>query len=641
MNKKKIFLHVIIFSMMTMRAWSQTTDLDPVIVSASLVQQKISKTGRDIIVINSNKLKQLPIHSIDELLRYLPGIEIQQRGPQGTQADILLRGGTFQQVLVILDGIRLNDPLTGHFNAYIPISTTEIERIEIVKGASSAIYGSDAVGGVINIISKTFAAKKGNEAMAMAAQFTVGEYGLINGNAGGNWQHANTAIAAGIVTNNATGQQQRGIKGFFHNTTVSGSLKQFVGNNWTVALRSAYDNRDFAAQNFYTAFTSDTATEKVTSWWNHVQVNYQKEKNSFSFDAGYKQARDEYHFTKASSPNLNNSSIFQSLAKYTRHFDDATAVTGGVQFFDNAIRSNDRGGHSVKQVGVFVILDQKFFRALNIHPALRTDWNERAGWELIPQLSVSYRLKKFVFRGMIGKSTRNADFTERYNNYNKTFVSSGNIGNPGLRPEYSLSYEAGADYFLCKAIKLSATYFRKDYDDLIDWVNTPYAEMPRKDNLSPSGNYYLAKNESTVISSGFEFDLQYNKEWNNDQNLYATAGLLWLNSKSNGQEPSLYISSHADFLFNYSLIYRYHFFELSINGLYKQRPQQAGNASLAQLSKEYYVMNARLAGAILPGKVSLFIEADNLLDNQYADRFGVPMPGRWWMAGIKFSFKKN
>ncbi len=103
------------------------------------------------------------MQSIDELLRYVPGVEVQSRGPMGTQADFTIRGGTFQQVLVILDGIRLNDPLTGHFSSYIPISPAEIDRIEVLKGASSAIYGTEAVGGVIHIISKTFATKETNQ----------------------------------------------------------------------------------------------------------------------------------------------------------------------------------------------------------------------------------------------------------------------------------------------------------------------------------------------------------------------------------------------------------------------------------------------------------------------------------------------
>jgi vitamin B12 transporter len=81
-------------------------------------------------------------------------------GPMGTQSDFVLRGGTFQQVLVVLDGLRLNDPITGHFSSYVPITPGEIERIEVLKGASSAIYGSDAVGGVIHIITKTFGEKR-------------------------------------------------------------------------------------------------------------------------------------------------------------------------------------------------------------------------------------------------------------------------------------------------------------------------------------------------------------------------------------------------------------------------------------------------------------------------------------------------
>src|SRR5579875_3639284 len=141
-------------------AQEKNNDLDPVTITTSLAPERTSQTGRDIFVIKGDRFADLPVHSIDELLRYLPGIEIQSRGPMGAQSDIVLRGGTFQQVLVILDGLRLNDPNSGHFTSYIPIAPSEIDRIEILKGASSAIYGSEAVGGVINIVTKTFAAKQ-------------------------------------------------------------------------------------------------------------------------------------------------------------------------------------------------------------------------------------------------------------------------------------------------------------------------------------------------------------------------------------------------------------------------------------------------------------------------------------------------
>src|SRR4029078_3083265 len=144
-----------------------------------------------------------PIHSIDELLRYLPGVEVQSRGAFGAQSDIVLRGGTFQQVLIILDGVRLNDPNSGHFASYIPIAPAEIDRIEILKGASSSIYGSEAVGGVIHIITKSFAAKNHEYKKELSLQATGGQYGLWGIDAGGTYQKKHTTISGGFLSNNA------------------------------------------------------------------------------------------------------------------------------------------------------------------------------------------------------------------------------------------------------------------------------------------------------------------------------------------------------------------------------------------------------------------------------------------------------
>ena len=145
-------------------------ELDPVTITASMNPLQASRTGRNIMVIKGEHFSSLPVRSIDELLRYVPGVEVQLRGPMGAQSDIVMRGGTFQQVLVILDGMRLNDPNTGHFNSYIPIAPAEIDRIEILKGASSAIYGSEAVGGVIHIITRSFASKKGTSTKELFLQ---------------------------------------------------------------------------------------------------------------------------------------------------------------------------------------------------------------------------------------------------------------------------------------------------------------------------------------------------------------------------------------------------------------------------------------------------------------------------------------
>jgi iron complex outermembrane receptor protein len=615
---KHLLILTFIFIPLISPAQKEKIDLDPVTVTASLTQNKISQSGRDITVIKGESFQNLPVHSLDELLRYVPGIEVQQRGPQGTQSDLLIRGGTFQQVLVIIDGIRLNDPLTGHFNSYIPITPSEIDRIEVMKGAASAIYGSDAVGGVIHIITKTFSQQHHKNTLSVSA--TAGEYGLLNVNAGGYYHKNKLALSAGVLSNNASGQLQRGINGYFHNNTLSGSLKYQI-KKWQVGLQSSYDKRDFAAQNFYTAFTSDTATEKVTTWWNHIKAAYSHNRDQLSVDAGYKKVNDEYDFNKAAVPNLNKSSVLQSVAVYTRTITPRTKLTVGSQFINRSIKSNDRGDHAVNTLAGFVLLHQKFGNHFHISPAIRYEKS------FIPQLNLSYRIKKILLRASGGKTIRDADFTERYNNYGKTLVTSGNIGNDALEAESSWTFEIGADYFVADHLKLSATFFAKYYDDLIDWVNTPYADMPRKNNLSPSGNYFLAKNISELTTTGIETSVQYqSKSFNGN------IGVTILNSSATS---SLYISSHAKWILNYSLLYHYKFLRVAVNGLYKKRQSLSGNASLASLSSDYYVMNVRLGATIK--KFHWFVQTDNMLDRHYADRFGVPMPGRWLSSGLTIS----
>ena len=177
--RKILFILLAISLSKQSTAQDEGTNLDPVTVTSSFNETRASKTGRNITVITSKDISQLPVRTTDELLRFLPGIDVQSRGAFGAQSDISIRGGTFQQVLVILDGLRLNDPNTGHFSGYIPVVLDEIEKIEILKGASSGIFGSDAVGGVIYITTKTFSQKKqaGNNGIV---QLAAGDLGLLS-----------------------------------------------------------------------------------------------------------------------------------------------------------------------------------------------------------------------------------------------------------------------------------------------------------------------------------------------------------------------------------------------------------------------------------------------------------------------------
>jgi iron complex outermembrane receptor protein len=621
-------------------AQDKASDLDPVTVTTSLTPEKNSQTGRNLFVIRGERINALPVHSIDELLRYLPGIEVQSRGPFGAQSDIVLRGGTFQQVLVILDGVRLNDPNTGHFTSYIPISPSEIDRIEILKGASSAVYGSEAVGGVIQIVTKTFAARQGVAQSKLSAQVTGGQHDLFSADAGGFYSNGKTSVSAGILSNNTSGQQQRGTHGSVYSNTASASLAHFFNDHWQLQLRTAYDDRRFAAQNFYTNFISDTASEHVSTFWNQLGLVYHAAKQRVSLNVGYKTLQDDYSFNSISIPNSNKSKLLQALLTDEWKLSTQTNIVSGAQVVSKKIASNDRGDHEVDQAAAFIILNQQWNNRFFLRPALRVEWNELSGWELVPQINVSYRVAQWQLRGSAGKTIRDADFTERYNNYRKSFVSSGRIGNPNLEAERSFSYEGGADYFIGQDWKLSGTFFQRYHSKLIDYVPTPYSQMPRQVNLSPTGTYALAKNISKVTTTGAELEAQYTRTWASHKELWATAGLTWLNSKSSEATPSFYISSHAKFLATFNVQYTAGRVLFSVDGLYKKRQAQPVTPGIAKVSADYWVLNAKVEGFLIPRRLSIFAEADNIFDRSYADLLGAQMPGRWLMGGLKISLSK-
>jgi len=129
-----------------------------------------SEMGRIVTVLDKQDIQRSAVQSIDQLLDYVAGVDIRQRGVNTTQADISIRGGSFDQVLVLLNGINITDPQTGHFNLDLPINISDVNRIEILQGSASRVLGPNAFSGAINIITDSYDSKKLN------AEFTGGSY---------------------------------------------------------------------------------------------------------------------------------------------------------------------------------------------------------------------------------------------------------------------------------------------------------------------------------------------------------------------------------------------------------------------------------------------------------------------------------
>ena len=508
--------------------------------------------------------------------------------------------------------------------------------MEILKGAASALYGSEAVGGVINIITRAFSPKK-ESGQTFRVRAQTGEYRLLNGEAYGNWSNGKTTLTGGLLSNNSDGQAQRGTRGSFHLHTLSLAASRQWKNDWMAALRLSADWRKFGAQNFYTTFASDTAREEVNSAWTQFHLQRKKDRSVFSADASLKLLRDQYWFRPTALPNDNKSNLLNLQALYTRLPGASFTYTVGVQALHRGIRSNDRGDHSLWHGAVFAITRHRFTNNVYMNESLRLDGDESYGWVIVPQWNIAWSPSKLTLRASAGRSFRDADFTERYNNYKKAQVTSGRIGNPGLEAESSWNGELGADYFLNQELKISATVFYRAHRRLIDWVNTPYSQMPRTANLVPGGTYALAKNAERVNTSGAELDLVWERKLDRHSLLRWTSGLSWLRSKNDDSLPSFYISAHAKFLANFSVMLIRKNLSVSLTGLYKERQEQKAAALSAAVSPRYFTLNARLA-LRCPGDHGLiFLQADNVFDKKYSDLLGSPLPGRWLSGGIEIA----
>ena len=633
---RKIFFAIFLGASSCLTAQT-LVELNPVTITASKAPQKTNETGRNITVIDGRLMQQLPVHAIDELLKYIPGVEVQARGPMGAQADIVLRGGTFQQVLVLLDGIKLNDPISGHLSSYIPITPFEIDRIEILRGPAATVYGAEAVGGVINIVTKNFSRFDKKNELKGAAALALGEFDLHKTSAGIRKTGEKINFSAGVLNNSTKGQFLRGEnRGFANNQTYTMSGVLPLKNNWQLAARTSYDRRDFAAQNFYTNLVSDTATEKVNTWWNQLQLKQQKEKYTNQFDVVFKRTRDQYLFNPSSIANDNRSGNLMVQYLRTQKIGRLMNLSAGTNLGRRSITSNDRGNHTTHHAAIFgsLLYSKSHWR---LSPSLRLEQDENFGLAFLPQFNSSYQLNNITFRATAGRAIRSADFTERFNNFNKPSVKSGSIGNPDLQAEKSWSYEAGADISVADNFKASVTGFYRNQNNVIDYVTTPYVDMPRKDNLVTGSVYALAKNLKKVKTRGIEMELVYQRLLAEKQSLYFNAGLTILSSKSNDATPSYYIISHAHSLLQGTLIYNYGKFGLSANMLYKSRGALAATAINADISTSYFLLNGQCTYTVA-AYAKLFIAVNNITDKKYSDLLGSIMPERWTTAGFNFTF---
>ena len=628
----------------------QAQNLSEVTVTASRLNQRSRETGRNVTIIAGAELSRFPVNSLDDLLRCLPSLEVQSRGSFGAQADITLRGSTFNQVLILLDGQRLNDPLTGHFNGYFPIAPAEIAQIEIVRGAGSALYGPDAVGGIIHIVTKTFAAQRPAEPLTLQAAGLRGEWQLWHVNAGGFAQTQRLRVAGGLLLNTTSGQPREApstLRNDLNLKTYSASASYDLTPKLTLAARAAFDRREFNAQYFYTTNPADLSREMTTRNYFQGQLRFQPragEQTELQLAHGY--STDKYAFTPTSRANEHATRYTNAQLHHTQSLGEKLKLGLGGQYDDRRLESNDQGHHQTAHYGLYSLLAYSGLTGLTATGSLRFDHDAAYGNALVPQLNLSYApAAALVLRGAVGRSLRAANFTERYtSNARPGPVPTGfNVGLAGLEAERATNYELGADYSPRPGLTLKTTAFARDGHNLIDYVTLPGAEVIRQTglaNLNPASSYRLAQNLFAVRTQGVETEIWGQTPLGRGRRLEAVAGYTYLTNSAD--VASQYLSNFARHQVTGTLTLRAgRAGSFSLSGLYKARNAAEAAKISRALSADYTVFNARLEGAVLPERVFVVLQLQNVFNANYSDLLGAQLPGRWFMGGLRINYQSK
>jgi len=577
---------------------------DEIVIAENRVDLPFNENSRNIEIVTKDQIQSLKASSINELLQVVSGVDIRQRGIQGVQGDISIRGGTFEQTLVLINGVKMIDPQTGHHMLNIPLSVNDIERIEVLKGPSSRIYGVNAFAGAVNIVTKT------RDEFGVDAGLEYGENALLNANASISLPVGNYEQTLSLSRQSSDGYRFNSdykINNIFYQSRLpvgKGELKVYGG----------YVDRRFGANRFYgrdseafanqyeevkTGFASVEMTHKFGAWKLTPRLSWRNNKDNWQF-----RREDPEFFQNFHTSNVYNAEVNSSLTH-------KMGILGiGVEYGIFDLKSSNLLDHNRTQSSVhienrFLFLDEK----LDVTPGLLLMNISDFGTELFPGLDVGYQLNnQFKLFANMGWTTRIPTYTDLY------YSDSGNVGNPNLQEERAFSSELGMK-FKTQNIYLQTSVFLRNATDQIDWFRINEMDKWMPDNFSQA-NY-----KGVEVSGQIDY------------------------SKSNDILNSLRISytfldasfEDNDFAFSRNQLENLRH-QVIVNPSFNFGPVQL-NAILKYNNRvsleDYMTIDANLTYDILGNEV--YLRAINLTDQIYRETNLVEMPGRWISGGVRIS----
>ncbi|SFS48207.1 TonB-dependent receptor plug domain-containing protein [Sphingobacterium wenxiniae] len=619
-NSRQILLATVLLPLSGIGQDMRKDSIPEVMVHANRLQIPFSKDNRNVEILTAEDIRRLPIKTLNEALTFLNGVDIRQRGPFGSQADMSIDGGSFEQTLLLVNGVKVADPQTAHHNLNLPIPLEAIERIEVLRGAAARIYGMNALTGAINIITKTAKQSSIHAHLYGGSSFKDREEEEKDGI----YYHAGAQIGATLF-------QEKHQHQFYYNkeqsngqryNTASENDKLHYQGQWDINSDNkiewlgSYMHNRFGANGFYAAPGDKESEEIVETVFASISSTHQlSDKLSITPRLSNRYNEDDYRYFKhdlsrARSLHYNNALSMELNSRYQTGFGDFGL---GWESRLERINSSNLGDHERNNHGAYAEFRTESIRRLTLNAGAYLNYNSQYGWQLYPGVDMGYALHpnwKVVFNA--GSSQRIPSFTDLYINQRP-----GNIGNPDLRPEEAWQLE-GAIKFQRQNLTAHAGYFHRTIDNFIDYVrdnaDEPYQPFNLGQNLvngiNTNINYHFTENHTT-----YHINLGYNYL---DPSIKTPEGVdSKYNLRSLKHQAKLLLSASQDT------------WRISVANRWNQRMSR----------KAYFLTDIRLSYAF--SDINIYADVQNIFDVTYIESAAIPMPGRWFSMGVRYNWLKK
>jgi iron complex outermembrane receptor protein len=436
-----------------------------VVVTGTYEPLSIDEIDRAIRVLPARS-SGLVLNTLSDLLRLDPSLDLRERAPNGVQGDLSIRGATFGQTLILLNGQRLNDVQSGHHNFDIPVPLDSVSRVEVMRGSGSTMYGSDAAGGVVNIVTEP------PEGLEFRLRTAFGSYGInqqrgsISG--GSSRLSEQLTFSRDFSTGFAPDRDYRNLQ--FASTSYA---RTGLGAS---RLTLAYMDHPFGADQFYGNYNS---WENTKTWFAGAQQQL-GERTTASF--AYRRHSDLfvlYRDRPEVFTNHHSDESWQGALRRSESLSPTAHVYYGVEGLHESVVSNNLGDHARSRGAAYAALDLRALRRLSLSISAREEVYRRWSGAFTPTVSGGAWLsRQLKLRASASRAFRVPGYTDLY------YHDPANLGSPTLRPERAWTYEGGLDWMPAAKVHAELTVFHRRERDGIDYYRSGPNDIWRALNIT-------------------------------------------------------------------------------------------------------------------------------------------------------------